>query len=114
MATGYGLGLYGEGPYGIGATAVPTLTDVATALGKDPEAIAVHYYAEVLSQAQACRVEPYADDLASALIRRVRRAQALEALALGIIQDEAGSIRVGFTDGEIRRLEAPHRRLALG
>lgn len=111
MATSTG---YGQGLYGGSAPGVPTLTEVATEIGKTPESITRAYGAEVIAQAKACRVDPYSEDLATALIRRVKRAKALEALPLGVIQDEAGSIRVGFTDPEIRRLEGPYRRMPLG
>lgn len=114
MATPYGNGQYGEGPYGVGATAVPSLADVGTILNKDPQEIATVYFSELVAQAKACRIEPYTDDLTAALLRRIKRARAMEAIPLGVIQDEAGAIRLGFSDPEIRRLEAPYRRIPLG
>lgn len=111
MATTSG---YGGGLYGGGAADVPTLEAVAAELGKTEDNIERAYNAEIIAQALACRVDPYSEDLAAALIRRVKRAKAMEALPLGVILDEAGSVRVGYTDGEIRRLEAPYRRLAMG
>lgn len=94
--------------------AVPTLQEVATALGKTPNDITAIYYAEAAAQARRCRVDPYTADLAAALVRRVKRAKAMEALPLGVIQAEMGATRVGSVDPEVRRLEGPYVRTPFG
>lgn len=95
-------------------TTVPSAQDVATELGRSLDSIEGVLAAEVADQARRCRVEPYTDALASALVRRVQRALAMRNLPLGVIQDETGSTRVGSTDPEVRRLEAPYRRVVVG
>lgn len=109
---GYGDGGYGEGPYGLGPAQVPTLQEVAEALKKDPSDLQMTYFGELEAQARACVTTPYSWDLGRALIRRVARARAMENLPLGVVQDESGSTRLGSVDPEIRRLEAPHRRVS--
>jgi hypothetical protein len=99
--------------------AAPTVAEVADALGKPAEAIAAAYAAEVAAQAAQCRVDPLGVDaydpaLVAALVRRVKRAKAMEAVTLGVIQDDTGAIRIGSVDPEVRRLEAPYRRTPLG
>lgn len=95
-------------------TTAPTVEEVATALGKTVESITAAYSAEVAAQASQCRVDPYDPALAAALIRRVKRAKAMEAVALGVVQDETGPIRIGSADPEVRRLEGPYRRTPIG
>ena len=81
---------------------------------------------ETVAQAKACRIpadadpaspQPYPEDLAEALCRRVAHNLALRGLPLGIqanIADGAVSTnRVGGTDAEVRRLEAPYKRLVI-
>lgn len=53
-------------------------------------------------------------DLAEALKRRVARNLAMRSLPLGVQSDELGATRVGSVDPEVRRLEGPYRRLAVG
>jgi hypothetical protein len=81
------------------------LTDVADAL-----------VAEIAAQSRVCRVAPATlePDLAQALKRRVGRNLAMRNLILGVLSDEAGGIRLGSNDPEIRRLEAPFRKLVQG
>lgn len=71
--------------------------------------------AEKAAQARRCRVPAddgqWPEDLAEALMRRVMRNLGMRNLPLGIQDSDAGGIRVGGTDPEIRRLEAPHRRI---
>ena len=61
---------------------------------------------------------PYPDDLAEALMRRVAHNLALRSLPLGlqasIAEAAVATTRVGGTDAEVKRLEAPHRRRAVG
>lgn len=93
---------------------VPTAQQVATRLGKSVETVTGALAAEVADQASRCRVEPYTDALAEAIYRRVTRHLAMRNLPLGVQMDETGGMRVGSTDPEVRRLEAPHRRLVCG
>lgn len=95
------------------AVPVPSLDEVAAALGKDADDVEAAYLAEVDAQAAACRVDPYGSDLAQALVRRVQRALHMKNLPLGVTLDE-NAIRVGSSDPEVRRLEAPHRKVVLG
>lgn len=91
---------------------VPTVAELATRLGKGvPQDI---YDAEVADQARRCRVDPYNEALAAALLRRVQRAMAMRNLPLGVLQDESGATRLGSTDPEVRRLEAPYRKVTVG
>lgn len=94
-------------------TEAPSLADVSTALGgRDiPQEV---YDAEVADQASRCRVDPYNAALGAALIRRVSRAIAMRNLPLAVLQDDAGATRLGSADPEVRRLEAPYRRLVIG
>lgn len=87
-----------------------TLAEVTTA-----------YKAEAKAQGRVCRVpsadDQWDDDLGQALMRRVRRNLAMRALPLGLsvaaAEGAVAAIRVGY-DYEVRRLEAPHRKLVLG
>ena len=92
---------------------VPTAEQVATRLGKTEPEIAGAYAAEVADQSSRCRVDPYNDALAEALLRRVKRNLAMRALPLGVQTDELGATRIGSTDPEVRRLEGPYRRLVV-
>lgn len=110
----------------------PDLTDVKTYLGTDhswtDEEISAALAAETTAQARVCRfpLDPalpappnaYPADLAEALCRRVAHNLAVRALPLGVqasITDAAvATTRVGGTDAEVRRLEAPHRKRVLG
>ncbi|WP_340540420.1 hypothetical protein [Nocardioides sp. GXZ039] len=87
---------------------------MASRLKKDPESIEATYRAEVADQEARCRVDPYNDALAEALVRRVARALAMRNVPLGIQVDDFGSTRIGSTDPEVRRLEGPFRRLVVG
>lgn len=106
--------------------AVPTPWDATVYLGEtswEAEAIAEAYDAEVAAQQRACRISTdsegeldYPADLVEALYRRVAHNLALRALPLGVQAPLEGApgARVGGTDAEVRRLEAPHRRLIAG
>ena len=52
--------------------------------------------------------------LREAILRRCARNLSLRKLPLGIQEGEAQLLRVGGRDGEIRRLEAPYLRMAVG
>lgn len=71
--------------------------------------------AEKVAQTTACRVQPYTNALAEALLRRVVRNLAMRNVPLGVQSDpETGGIRLGSTDPEVRRLEAPYRKRVVG
>lgn len=92
----------------------PTVEEVATQLGKTiTDGFTAAYDAEVADQASRCRVEPYTDALGQALVRRVQRSLAMVNLPLGVTIDE-NAVRVGSVDPEVRRLEAPYRKLLIG
>lgn len=93
---------------------VPSVEDVATELGKTVESIQDAYDTEVADQARRCRVDPYNAALAGALVRRVQRSLAMRNLPLAVLQDESGATRLGPTDPEVRRLEGPYRKVAIG
>lgn len=92
----------------------PTVLAVAAALDRTVDAILDVYQAEIADQARRCRVDPYTAALAAALVRRVSRSLAFKNLPLAVIQDEAGATRLGPSDPEVRRLEAPYRKVVLG
>lgn len=101
------------------------MIDAATVtayLGEDsgytPVEVASALVAETAAQAKVCRVpDPYPADLAEALKRRVQRALSLKNNPLGYQSSatEFGLIntKIGF-DNEIRRYEAPYRKLVKG
>jgi hypothetical protein len=113
----------------------PSVEDATTYLGETswgPEAIASAYDAEEKAQGRACKIplnpayDPddqdseqydYPADLIEALYRRVAHNLALRALPLGVqatLSDSAvATTRVGGLDAEVRRLEAPFRRLVV-
>lgn len=103
---------------------IPDLADVKTYLGQTSVSDAVIEAAllvETMAQAAVCRIpllaEDYPDDLAEALRRRVARNLAMRNLPLAIPSAndaEAGATFVPGRDPEVRRLEAPHRRLVVG
>lgn len=83
---------------------------------------------EIAAQANVCRFPPdpappaaalpYPADLKEALFRRVAHTLAVRPLPLGVqatlSEFGATTTRVGGTDAEVRRLEAPWRKLVLG
>lgn len=54
------------------------------------------------------------DDVAEALCRRVARNLAMRNLPLGVQITDAGATALGSNDPEVRRLERPHRKVAVG
>lgn len=104
----------------------PTATNVMEYLGDasswDETSVSSALAAEKAAQARVCRVPAdvadWPADLTEALCRRVQHNLALRNLPLGIqasVSEMAvQNIRVGGTDAEVRRLEAPFRKLAVG
>ena len=105
---------------------MPTVDDVATYLGEDLASPADDtrlaeledaLNAEAAAQRRACRVgATYLDDLRQALLRRVQRNLAMRQLPIATAQGDAdlGPAILPGRDPEVRRLEAPHRRLPVG
>lgn len=90
-------------------------TGVTTASISD-EDLSVVLAAELHSQSRTCRVDPYWPDLYQAVLRRCARHLAARGVPLGMTGGEAefGPARLSSFDGEIDRLEGPHRRLVFG
>ncbi len=73
--------------------------------------------AERFAQAARCRIVPYTPDLLQALKRRVARNLAARRVPVAQFTSFEGggtSSRVPASDAEIRRLEAPFRRIVVG
>lgn len=73
--------------------------------------------AEAAAQRSVCRVGGvYPADLRQALLRRVQRNLAMRQLPLAVLQGDAegGDTVLPGRDPEVRRLEAPHRKLVVG
>jgi hypothetical protein len=103
--------------------AAPTAEDVETYLGEtsySSDEIGAVLAAEQAAQAARCRVPAddaaWPADLAEALKRRVARNLALRSLPLAELQGDAeiGVFTPRVVDSEVRRLEAPHRRITVG
>lgn len=104
----------------------PTATTAAAYLGDSVSwtqaEIESAFNAEAAAQRSVCRVpvdpEPWPDDLVEALHRRVAHNLANRALPLGvkasIAEYAVQNVRVGGTDAEVKRLEAPYRKLVVG
>jgi hypothetical protein len=72
---------------------------------------------ETQAQRGRCRIPAaYPDDLRGALLRRVQRALHMKSLVLAVkeTQDGESQIVVPGNDPEVRRLEAPWRRVLIG
>lgn len=107
----------------------PTLPAVKAYLGDDhswsDDEVSAALAAETVAQARVVSFPaedpltplPYPADLAEALYRRVARNLAMRAIPLGaqptITEMGIGTFRPG-QDPEVRRLEAPYRRLVVG
>ncbi|HEY0700300.1 MAG TPA: hypothetical protein VGD43_21155, partial [Micromonospora sp.] len=110
--------------YALGATTeagMPNADDVVDYLGPISatlDEVQGALNAEAAAQRSICRVGAvYPADLREALLRRVARNLALRSLPLAVLQGdaEAGSNTVlPGRDPEVRRLEAPHRKLVIG
>lgn len=116
---------YGIGAYGAWADALltvggfPVLADVEEYLEDfswtAPE---IQSALEAEAAAQRARLRPsavFGSDLREALLRRVQRNLAMRRLPLAVPQGDAesGSSFIPRTDPEIRRLEAPYRKLSV-
>lgn len=103
-------------------TGMPTTNDVANYLREGAASwvtadLQDALDAEAAAQRSVCRVRAvYPDDLRQALLRRVQRNLALRQLPLAVHQGdaEAGPMLLPGRDPEVRRLEAPHRKLVFG
>lgn len=101
----------------------PTPSDISAYLlsigiSEDIEVIGAALEQEKASQSHAVRVpaddSEWPADLVIALCRRVARNLKMRPLTLGFAGDfssESGPVRVGGFDAEIRRLEAPYKRV---
>ncbi len=104
------------------STDLPTVDDVARYLkGGASSWTSVQLQEELDGEAYAqqakCGVRAeYPPDLRKALLRRVQRALAFRALPLATLRGDAdgGSLVLPGNDPEIRRLEAPYRKLVTG
>jgi hypothetical protein len=103
--------------------AAPTLTEMFDYLGETSyteQELGDALAAEKAAQAARCRVPAddaaWPADLAEALFRRVARNLAMRGVPLAVLQGdaEAGSLIPPGQDSEVRRLEAPHRKLVFG
>jgi len=104
----------------------PTFVTVKAYLGTDHSwtdgDLAGALAAEKQAQAKRCRTPPddsvWPADLVEALMRRVAANLANRSLPLGVstvLSDmNAATTRVGGLDREVRRLEAPYRKAAIG
>lgn len=101
-------------------TGMPTVNDVANYLGStsfEEDELQDALDAEAAAQRARCRVGAvYPDDLRQALLRRVHRNLAMRQspLALLVDRDTNASNYISGSDPEVKRLEAPHRRLVVG
>lgn len=103
-------------------TALPTVDDVArylkgAAASWSTAELQDELDAEAEHQQAKCGVRAaYPAPLRKALLRRVQRALAMRALPLATVQGDAdgGNILLPGNDPEVRRLEAPYRKLATG
>lgn len=100
--------------------AIPDLDAVNDYLGdhswSDAD-VAAALAAETAAQAAVCTLpDVYPDDMAEALLRRVARNLAMRAVPLSVQQGdvETQPVFVPRLDPEIRRYEAPYRRLVVG
>lgn len=100
---------------------MPTIADVDAYLGGPEEHswtdadLQAALNAESASQRAVCRVAAvYPADLREALLRRVARNLALRRNPLAVPQGDAEIAFIPGRDPEVRRLEAPHRKLVIG
>lgn len=102
---------------------LPTLQDIADYLGSNSTSEEMRQDAldaEAAAQRARCRIPAtYPADLREALLRRVMRNLAMRRIAysgvpLGDAEAEPPAFALGGNDPEVRRLEAPYRRLVVG
>lgn len=90
-------------------------TGVSTSSISDDE-LTVVIDAEVWSQAQMCRTDPYPPNLYQAVLRRCARELAARGVPLGLTSGESefGAARLATFDAEVERLEGPSRIVVTG
>ncbi|MEV4384388.1 hypothetical protein AB0J68_01465 [Micromonospora sp. NPDC049580] len=96
---------------------VPKVVNYLGQISATEETVGEALEAETYAQARVCRVGAvYPPDLREALFRRVARNLALRGIPLAVLRGDAevGSTVLPGRDPEVRRLEAPHRRLPIG
>lgn len=103
---------------GAGMPDVPAVVGYVGPTSHTEEELQEALDAEAAAQRGVCRIAAvYPADLREALLRRVARNLALRALPLAVLQGDAeagGSTVLPGRDPEVRRLEAPHRKLPIG
>lgn len=124
VAVGYGAATFAVQVFdAVTADGMPTVDDVAVYLREsaaswDRADLQDALDAETQAQADFCRIGAiYTLALRQALLRRVMRNLALRQLPLAVLQGDAegGSSRLlPGRDPEVRRLEAPYRKLVVG
>lgn len=122
VSTGYGAADFAAHALATTAgTGMPAAGDVVDYMGATShtlDEVQDALDAEAAAQRHVCRVRAvYPADLRQALLRRVMRNLELRTLPLAVLQGdaEAGSNTVlPGRDPEVRRLEAPHRKLVVG
>lgn len=81
----------------------------------DDDALTAALVAETADQASRVRVPtPRPPALLEALLRRVAHNLAMRSHALGLTTSETGSMYLNGRDPEVRRLEAPWRKVVVG
>lgn len=96
---------------------VPAVVEYLGQISATEETVGDALQAETFAQRAVCRVGAvYPPDLREALLRRVARNLALRGIPLAVLRGDAesGSTVLPGKDPEVRRLEAPHRRLPIG
>lgn len=103
---------------------LPDIVAVREWTGVSPQSLSDMALQEVMdgedqNQREVCRIDDPADraaDLVEAFYRRVARAVAARGIPLGSTpgNEEFGPTRLASFDGEIERLEGPHRIFAVG
>lgn len=100
------------------AAAMPTIADLDTYLGQhsySDDELEQALDAEAAAQRKACSVPAaYSDDLRLALLRRAQFALTMKKHQLGFVAGSDGDVVRPGRDSEVRRYEAPYRRLVTG
>lgn len=105
----------------VAGTAMPAITDLDAYLGTNSftdDQLQDALDAEAAAQRKACKVPAaYPDDLREALLRRCARNLAFRRVPLSVLQGDADAGTTNAYPGrdpEVRRLEAPYKRLKVG
>ena len=102
----------------VAGTAMPDIVDLAAYLKEHSytdDELEQALDAEAAAQRKACIVPAaYSDDLRLALLRRAQFALAMKKNKLGFVEGSDGDITRPGRDSEVRRYEAPYRRLRTG